>query len=1046
MLKQLSLLFLALSFSMSVSAQDRHSGHRPIHGVVLDRSGHMPLPGASITLKGGNRGTITDKDGKFELHAKKGEILVASFIGFLPEEILITDNAQPLTITLREDTHQLSEIIVTGALGIKRSARELGASAQLVDNETINQGKTVNPLFGLASKVAGLRINMYDSKVDPAAQITLRGTRSLQRTSGIDGRNPNAPIYVVDGVPIPDIGRLNPNDIESITVLKGANAAALYGSEGVNGALMITTKTGRKGRGTVSLSNTTTFSHVYLLPKAQTTFGQGSNGIYSPTTHEAWGPAFDGSLKDWGPVLPNGEQPQLPYQAPATDNRLALFQTGVNLQNDVSFSGGDEVSTYFLSAQHVNQTGIMPRDKNTRINLRFNGTRAFGKLKTAYNLNYVSNKKDITPDGPWIGAYRMPANFDFDFIKDWQDPNSPGNLNNYFIPAGSWVRNPYFLIDNIRDQSNQQIVNGKIDLEYQFAEWFNALYRVGMYSLNDQTRSYTRKFQTNRANNTNGAVNDGSNNYQRLNSDLILNFKKDFGDISTRLLLGQNIRSDYRKTHNLSAGNLLYADILNQGSRVGELTGSTTLTEQRSVAAYGELVTGYKNYLYLTLTGRNDWVSTLSKNNRSYFYPGVSASFIASEAIEGLRNVSHLSFLKLYASWNKTGNVTLTPYQLNNTYSQANGFPFGNLAGFLPALTNPNPNIRPEFVTSFEAGAQIGLFNNRLNIEGAYIFSDSDGQIFNAPVSRASGYNSAYVNAGRLTNSIVELTVSGDVVRTDNLRWNLGFNFAHNKNIVQELYAENDVRFQANFRQSYNFVGEQYPSLWVSDYKRDYQGELSKASTPEAPVYINPKKGNVVVDADGNPIIATDNVILGTLIPPYLMGFNTKLDYKGFSLAAQFDARLGAWMYSEVVPAMYEFGTHPITAEYGRGDNSFVWPNSVVETSPGVFVPNTNAVPSSNKEFWKKQGEVQSNTAVKSDFFKLREVTVSYQLPTSLLAQQSFIREASIGLVATNLFIVRHKDNDLGDPEYLYNNTDGYSSFRQIPPMRTYGFNVNFRF
>src|SRR5690606_18362660 len=295
--------------------------------------------------------------------------------------------------------------------------------------------------------------------------------------------------------------------------------------------------------------------------------------------------------------------------------------------------------------------------------------------------------------------------------------------------------------------------------------------------------------------NTNGSVDDGSNNYQRFNSDIILKIKKDFGDFSTRLLLGQNLRTDYRKSHNLSASNLLYPDILNPDSRIGELGGEANITEQRSLAGYGELVVGYRDYLYLTLTGRNDWVSTLSPDNNSYFYPGVNASFIASDAIDFIKNTPQISFLKVYSSWNRTGNVTLPPYQLGNSYSQPSnlGFPFGNLEGFLPSLVNPNPNIKPEFVTSFEAGLQFGLFINRLNFDGAYVYSDSDGQIFNAPVSTASGYNSAYVNSGRLTNNIIELSVNGDIIRNSDVRWNLGVNFAYNKNIVKELYAEADT-------------------------------------------------------------------------------------------------------------------------------------------------------------------------------------------------------------------------------------------------------------
>ncbi len=1031
------LVLLSLVITGGVMAQQV----KLVTGTVYDQESGTPVAGVTVTNQENKTYVITSVTGAYSIGAVAGESLIFSYVGFAQTKIPINVNTNKVDVSLSNNFTQLSDVVVTGALGIKRAARELGASAQIVDSKTLNQGKTVNPLFGLTGKVAGLRINMYDSKVDPAAQITLRGTRSLQRTSGIDGRNPNAPLYVVDGMPIPDIGRLNPNDIANITVLKGANAAALYGSEGVNGALMITTKTGQRGRSTVAFSNTTTFSNAFLLPGAQKIYGQGNNGTYNPETYESWGPRFDGSMRPFGPPLPDGTQPQLLYEAPAKDNRQDLFQTGINVQNDISFSGGDQNSTYFMSLQHVDQSGIIPKDENTRIGLRFNGTRKFGKLATAYNLNYINNKKEITPDGPWVGAYRMPANFDYDFIKDWESATSPGNPNNYFVGDGSWVRNPYFLIDNIRDASNQQIINGKIDFNYEFSEWFSALYRVGLYSLNDAIRNSTRKFQTLRANNTNGSINDASNNYQRFNSDLILSFNKDFGDLSTRLLLGQNLRTDYKKTHNIKAGNLLYPDVFNPESRAGELEGGVEINEQRSAAVYGEFTAGFKNYLFITLTGRNDWVSTLSPENNSYFYPGVSASFIATDAITELKESEKLSFLKLYTSWNKTGNVTLTPYQLNNAYSTGSGFPYGGTVGFLPSLTYPNPDIRPEFVTSFEAGIQLGLFNNRLNMDAAYVYSDADGQISNASISRATGYNATIVNSGRLVNSIAELSVNGDVIRNENIIWNIGINYTYTKNVLKELYE--GALYRQNFRQSYGIVGLQYPSLWVSDYQRDTQGKLVPG-TEGNPIYENPKKGNVVVDENGDPILATDNVVLGTLIPPHLFGFSTQFSFKGFSLGAQLDARWGGWMYSEVVPAMYQYGTHLITTTNDR--QPFVWPGSVVETSTGIYQPNTQPTSGAGKEFWTEQGSIQSNTAVKSDFIKLREVNISYVLPSKLLANQRVLKEIGIGLVANNLFIIRHKDNDIGDPEYLYNNTDGYSSFRQIPPVRTFGFTVNVKF
>ncbi|HEY8388856.1 MAG TPA: SusC/RagA family TonB-linked outer membrane protein [Parasegetibacter sp.] len=1002
-----------------------------VKGRITEHKTGMYLPGVSIVVKGSNKATFTNNNGYFTIKAKAGDVLEFSHIGYSTEEYKVSTGEASVNIELMPDNSQLEEVVITGALGIKRAARELGGGAQIVNNEQLNMGRTINPVFGLTSKVAGLRINMYDSKVDPQIRIVLRGNRSLQRTSGIDGRGANEPIYVVDGMPVPDISRLNPNDIEDITVLKGANAAALYGSEGVNGALMITTRHGKKGKSVIKVSNTTTFSQVYLLPPAQKKFGQGTNGVYDPVQYESWGPAFDNTMKDFGLPLPDGTQPQLLYAAPSKDNRLNLFQTGVNVQNDISFSGGDENSTFYLSAQHVNVSGIIPKDVNSRTGFRFNGSRKFGNLKTSYSINYVYNKKSTTPDGPWIGAYRYPANFDFDMVKDWENPLSPGNPLNYFTPQGSWLRNPYFLIDNVRDDSKQQTLNGKIELSYQFAPWMKAVYRAGLFTINEDTRSATRKFAAPGTRNVPGTVTDGTNHYQRINSDLILSFNKDFGKFSTGLLIGQNIRLDDKKTTSVGvtnsngSGQLLYPDVINIGSRTGNLAGSVGLTQYGSLATYGEFTAGYNDYLFLTLTGRNDRVSVLSKQNRSYFYPGVGLSFVFSDAIETIRNIPALNFGKLFVSWNKTGNVTLAPYQLDNTYTQTNGFPFGDIVGFLPGTTNPNPDIEPEFVSSYELGVQLGLFNNRLNFEGSYIYSDSKGQILDANTSRATGYAAARVNSGRLTNSIVEASVNGDIIRKKSVRWNLGFNFTYTNNQLKELYG--DAKERNNFRQSYGVIGYAFPSLKVSDYKRD-------------------DKGRVVVDANtGDPIIAPNDTILGTLVPPYLMGINSVFAFKGFSLGLQFDWRMGGWLYSEIVPAMYEAGTDPRTAEFDR--QPFVWPNSVIETSPGKYEENTSLKTSGGgRAFWSKQGQVQSNTAAKSDFFKLREVNLSYAFPAALLAKQKVIREASLSLIATNVFIIRHINNKYGDPEYLYNNTDGYLSFRQVPPFRTVGFSLNLTF
>lgn len=992
--------------------------HITLEGRILDQKSDEPISGVSVSVKENPRSgsVITGSQGSFRIRAHRGQTLVISHIGYVAKEAVVNTSQSDLIFRLTEDPHELSEVLVTGALGIKRQSRELGTSAQSVSNEELNLGKVVNPLLALSSKVAGLRVNATDlttGKTDPGIQIRLRGTRSLNRSK-------NDPLYVVDGVPLPDITRINPNDIQDITVLKGANAAALYGSEGVNGAIMITTKSGRSERGQINFSNSTTFSNVFLLPPAQTVFGQGQNGVYSPVANESWGDKFNGETRDFGLSI-NGVQPTKVYSAPSKDNRLGFFDTGITAQNDLSFSGGDEKGSYFVSLQDVRIKGVIPGDKSSRTGARFNGSRRFNKLNTSFNMNYVFFKNNTTSDGPWLSVYTQPANIDYKEARNWEDPASPNHPLNWYNPVAS-TRNPIFMADNNRNMYDQHTLNSKLEFNYEFTDWFDATYRTGLYFQSEPGRVTNRKLVSNVATrNINGSVNDTHRGFTRFNNDLILNFHKNFGDFSTKILVGQNIRMDDSKLINVSAANLLFEDIFNQGSRTGELTGGSTITKYRSLATYGEFTAGYRNYLFLTLTGRNDQVSVLDPNNNSYFSPGISSSFVFTDAIESLKNSSILSYGRIYTSYNKTGNVTLDPYRLNLTYSQTGGFPFGSLVGFTPSLSEPNLLIKPEFVKSFEVGTQLAFFNDRLRTDIAYAYSDSDGQIFNAGISSATGFNSTIVNAGQIINKTLEVMINGTAIKNRDVRLEFGVNFSYTDTKAKNLYAGDEFNI---FRQAYAIKGLQYPTLRMTDFLRE--------------------DGKIVLDKDGNVIPSTDEKVLGTMVPPYLFGFNTKFSYKSLTVGFQIDSRLGSWMYSEVVPRMYAAGTHPETAKYDR--QPFIMPNSMVRLADGSIVENTDVYSKGDKAWWTAYGNIQTTTAAKGDYLKLRELYVGYDLPEKWLTGQKLIKKASIGFVGNNLFIIRHSSNTIGDPEALYNQTDGYNSFRQIPSARSMGFNVNMTF
>lgn len=1012
------LLILFLFFSAQFHAEVFAQTNFTVEGRILDLKTDEPISGVSIRVKETSKSNavMTSLQGSFRIQLQRGQTLVISHLNYTSQEIPVRSNQSNLIIRLAGDAHMLSEVTVTGALGIKRQARELGTSAQSVDNQELNLGKVVNPLLALSSKVAGLRINATDlttGKTDPGIQIRLRGTRSLNRSK-------NDPIYVVDGVPLPDITRINPNDIQNITVLKGANAAALYGSEGVNGAIMITTKSGRAERGQINYSNSTLFSKVFLLPPAQQTFGQGQNGVYSPVANESWGDRFNGEIRDFGLPI-NGVQPTKVYSAPSKDNRLGFFDTGITMQNDLSFSSGDDKGSYYVSLQDVRIKGVIPGDKSSRTGVRFNGSRRFNKLNTSFNTNYVFFKNNTTSDGPWLSVYTQPANIDYKDARNWEDPSSPNHPLNWYNPIAG-TRNPIFMADNNRNTSDQHTLNSKLEFNYEFTDWLDATFRTGLYFQSEPGRVTNRKLVSNIATrNINGSVNDTHRGFTRFNNDLILNFHKNFGDFSTKFLVGQNVRMDDTKSININAANLLFEDIFNQGSRTGELTGGSTITKYRSLATYGELTAGYKNYLFLTLTGRNDQVSVLAPESNSYFSPGVSSSFVFTDAIVGLRESSVLSYGRIFTSFNKTGNVTLDPYRLNLSYSQTAGFPFGSLVGFTPSLSEPNRSIKPEFVKSFEVGTQLGFFNDRLRTDIVYAYSDSDGQIFDAGISRATGFNSTIVNAGQIINKTLEIMVNGTAIKSKDMTLQFGLNFSYTDTKAKNLYAGDEFNI---FRQAYAIKGLQYPTLRMTDFKRE--------------------NGKIVLDQNGNVIPEEKETVLGTMVPPYLFGFNTKFNYKSFTMGFQVDARLGSWMYSEVIPRMFAAGTHPETAKYDR--QPFIMPNSMVRLADGSIVENNDIYSKGDKAWWTAYGNIQSVTAAKGDYLKLRELYIGYDLPQSWLANQRVIKKASIGFVGNNLFIIRHSSNTIGDPEALYNQTDGYNSFRQIPTSRSMGFNVNITF
>ncbi|WP_421945534.1 SusC/RagA family TonB-linked outer membrane protein [Pedobacter sp.] len=1022
MKKLLQSLFILMFVAVTAMAQDR-----TITGTVTSADDKLPIPGVSVRIKGANTGTSTDATGKFTLNVGAGTVLEFTSIGYTKQSRTV-GTSNTINIVLVADAQSLNEVVITTSLGIRRSAATTGYSSQTLDNKSLTEGKVTNLVTGLASKVAGLQINLNNNGVNPSTRVILRGNRSLTGN--------NEALIVVDGVPVPKdvLAALNPNDVEDVTVLKGANAASLYGSEGVNGVLIVTTKKGKSGNNQVNFSSTTSLETVAYMPKMQESFGNGYDlNTYVPFENTSWGPKYDGSIVTVGPTLANGAEWKLPYSA-IENEKMNFWDTGRTFQNDLSFSGGDDKSTYFFSVQDVKIKGIIPKDENRRTSARMNASRTFGKLTASFTANYAVANPKITASNVYNNLLNIPQNVPITQLKDWEN-NQFATPNGYF--SGYYV-NPYWEIDNNRKNTRTETFNGTGELKYEFAKWLSATYRLGVFNTNSNFKQYYQKvaYTTayDRPTNASGNVTDRADNFRRLNSDIILQANHSVGDFKFSLLAGNNVRNDFTKYTSETANALVIPGLYNVSNRVGEATVESKYTQRRQVAVFGELNVDYKDYLHLAVTGRNEWISVLNATNRSYFYPAAALSFVFSNAFPSIKENSPLSFGKAYVSANKTANVNLGAYNLETAFNISAGFPYGNLPGFSVGNTFANPDLQPEFVKSYEGGIQLGFFNDRINFEGTYAYSDSKGQIIPISTSFSTGYSNAFVNAGRVTNKTIELSLRAIAVRSTNWTWNVGINYSHFNNKVLDLYqGVNEIPLggYANSAYVYAVKGEAYPVIKTTSYLRDPQGRI------------------VVDGTTGYPKNAGALLNQGQTNAPTNLGFNTSVRYKNFTLAGQIDYRTGNVFYN-ILGNLNDFtGLSYTSAQYDR--LPFVVPNSSIESPAGSgnFIPNTSVKTlDGGFDYWYGQyRNIQENYVNDATFVKLRELSLTYNLPASWLSKQKVVKRASIGLVGRNLLTWLPKENIFTDPEFSFTdgNSTGISDYI-APPTRIYGFNLNVTF
>jgi TonB-linked SusC/RagA family outer membrane protein len=1046
-----------LLISIGVKAQEtKPLIQSKLEGTVIDAVTKEPVIGASVNIKGTTHGVQTDLDGRFYFQTgqKFPYTLVVSYLGYKKSEVVV--NANLVTIDLTQEQNQLSEVVVT-ALGISKEKKSLGYTTQALKSKDLENTKETNILNSLTGKLAGVRITNSQGDMG-SSRIVIRGETSIAGN--------NQPLFVVDGVPVDNsqlgtvggatrdfknaIADISPQDIESLTVLKGPNAAALYGSRAAHGVVLITTKSGKgqKGLG-ISVSSGITISEVITLPKFQNTFGQGSNGKFSYVdgkgggindgVDESWGPKMDGRLIPQ--FYSNGEA--VPFVA-HPDNVKDFFNTGITYENSISIAKSDEKSDFRLGVNNQKQLGTVPNSEVNKTNFTVNTNYQISEnIKVGVNANYIVTDAPALPGGPsgnraagvmlqflWFGRQ-----VDINELRNNRDVN----WNNSYYSNPYW--NAYY---NTTSQQRNRLI-GDIHLDAKLADGLNFKFRTGVDYYNDR-RKYTIKYGTNGT--PFGSYAEDAYTVNERNTEGIFTYvKKLSDDFSVDALAGFNVRNHSDANNYQKAPRLAVPDLYTLTNSRDPLTSSNSFSRLRVYSAYASAQVGYKNYAFLNLTARNDWSSTLPSNNRSYFYPSVNGSFVVTDALNLKSNT--LDFLKLRGGWSEVGNDA-DPYQLSTVYNFQTAFN-GN-----PIQTSSqkklNENLKPETTRSTEFGIEASFWKNRLHLDVAYYDTNSLDQILEIKTTAASGYNSQLINAGKINNHGIEIQLDGTPVQTENFKWNISGNYAKNVSKVEILDYEKQI-------QNYTIgssggvdvlasVGQAYGALYGTAYQRD-------------------ANGNIVVGANGLPKADPQKKVLGHYTPDYLAGVTNTLTYKNLELSFLIDASVGGEIFSGTNRTGNYTGVLAQTLE-GRdaanGGLNYYYVGNTKTLLTGTTAPNGAAVyddgmifkgvyadgtPNnkviSAQEYYKASYNISEAYIYSSTYVKLREVKLTYNLNKSLVKKLG-LTGASITAASRNLLFI-YKDVPNIDPESAFNtgNAQGLESL-SLPSTRNFSLNVNLKF
>lgn len=1081
-----------------------------VRGTVIDENSD-PLIGVSVFPKEGSGGTVTDLDGNFELTVNdQTETLVFSFIGYQTREVPIEGQAE-LNIIMTEDIVGLEEVTVT-ALGIERKTKALGYSVQDIAGDDVAEQTGTNFVSALSGKAAGVQV--VSSGVGPgqSSSVLIRGASSMS--------GDNQPLFVVDGIPINNItdtrtnqigiasnmnldygngaAEINPDDIESISVLKGANATALYGSRAANGAIIITTKSGKGKKGVgVTFNSRTTFESVLVSPEYQREYGQGKNEDFSffdgygsgtfDGVDESWGPRLDGRLiaqhdSPTSTGLRGGDVHGLSYilgssgvdlerrgtitPTPWVDHGdpVDLFtETGHTLVNNISLYGGNDQGNFRLSYTNLDNKGILPNTDLKRNTVALSSEyRLSDRLKVNAKANYIRSDSD----NRHVNGYGTESVM-YLFIW-WGQQINPRSLRNYwqeglegfqqFNYNYNYHDNPYFtMFENTNSLAKDRLI-GNISATYDITDDLNFMIRAGRDNFSEY-RFIKRAYSTQRF--PNGQYREDKINFNETNIDFLLNYNKQLtSDWFLSASFGGNRMIRKNHFNGVSANKLIIPGVYSFTNADGPLVQSINRPEQQINSLYGLGQIAFKNMVYLDFTARNDWSSTLPENNNSYFYPSVSLSAILTDMFD-ISTSSALSFAKLRLGWAQVGSDT-DPYRLSDPYFFGSS-QWGSNGTISPSNTLPNFDLKPEIQTSYEIGTDVRLFKNRIGIDFTYYNSISKNQILAIDLPHSTGKTSRVINAGKIQNRGIELMVNLVPVKTKNFNWNTTFNFGRNRNEVLELidgvdqyvYGGNGVTLLAQ-------KGGSLGDMWGTS--------LRKVEDPNSEYF-----GEVIFTKG---FVGEDNKLqkLGNYNPDFTLGINNDFSFKNFSFSFLFDWRQGGELLSRtrliaatagnIVETLWgrspEFGgAHP-----GIFDSGLTWVDETngqtysdgiigagvkeifdAEGNVSGYAPNDVIVHANAYHNNRYRRQNESEGIYDATFVKLREARLTYKLPKALL-EKTFLTSLDISLIGNNIWLWA-KDFNHGDPELLSFGGGRYVPGVEdatVPSTKSFGFSINVGF